>query len=438
MQLSRYLKVYPSSQKPDHSLLYSTLRTSTALVPNATLDAARNGGELGSDGETLQRLGMLVADLDLEREQMRSLLERIGSRSRKFHMIATLNLDCNLDCSYCYEEAFRGEHYMSEATAQLLVESLRGRISAGLDLTVTFYGGEPLLSLDLIRSISEPLLEAAHSKGVKYSFDLVTNGTLLNRETALKLIPLGLTGAKFTLDGPREIHDRQRPYASGSGSFDAIVDNIGQIWDIVPIILGGNFYQDNYRSFPRLLDQLVDRGITPEKISLVMFTPVTPKAGCAEHSSGCVCSGDPWLIEALSFLREETIARGFAVMKPIVSACIVEFGNNMVVNCDGSLYKCPAFMGWEGYSIGSLASGVSDYTASHGIGNWQTDECLECPYLPLCFGGCRFINLLQGKGMTEVDCRRDFLDATLESFVLQNMALPRVQPAPAASPVHQG
>lgn len=436
MHLSRYLKVYPAAPRPDHFLLFSTLRTSTVIVSGATLKAARSGCEMGPEGETLKRLGMLVPDLAVEREQMRSLLERVNDKSRIFSGTVVLNLDCNLDCGYCYEKLFRGEHYMTEQTAQLLVETLqRDHMSVGRDVRLSFYGGEPLLSVDLIRGISASLQEAAKLHQVKYGFNLVTNGTLLNRQTAEELIPLGLKSAKFTLDGPREIHDRQRPYASGSGSFDTIIDNIAAVWDIVPINLGGNFREENYREFPRLLDHLIGCGITPEKLAQVLFTPVSPEAGCADHSSGCACSSESWLIEALPFLREEIMARGFVTSKPKVSACVVELSHNAVVNYDGSLYKCLAFKGWEGYSIGSLAQGVSDYAASHCIGNWQTEECLDCPYLPICFGGCRLVTLLQGKGMAEVDCRRDFLDASLERFILQNMAYAPAKAAQTAAAI---
>jgi len=426
MQLSNYLKIYPAQDRPDHFLLFSTLRTSVALISGETLRSVQAGSGSAAEREALGRLGMLVADPVMEKEQVRTMLERANGRSRAFKAMVVLNLDCNLDCGYCYEADFRGGHYMSDATADLLVETLtRDRMSQGYDLSISFYGGEPLLSLNLIRRISEPLLREARTLGVKYGFTLVTNGTLLTRETVETLIPLGLKGAKLTLDGPREVHDGERPYASGAGSFDVIVDNIATIWDLIPLQLGGNFRQENYREFPRLLDHLVSRGITPEKLRHVQFTPVTPKAGCAEYGSGCASSDEPWLIEALHFLRENVLSLGFATSRPAVSACIVELEDNIVVNCDGVFYKCPAFMGWDGLSVGSLADGLKDYSASHHLGNWQKDDCLDCGYLPLCFGGCRFLSLVQGKSMAEVDCRRDFLDAALEGFLAQNMAYPR-------------
>ena len=425
MHLSRYLKIYPSQERPDHYLMYSTVRGSLVQVSGATLRAAQAGLLQGPEGEALVRLGMMVADLDAEREQMRGVIERANGRSRRFSAVVVLNLDCNLECGYCYEGEFRGDNYLSEATAQLLVDMLvRDRISQGVEVALTFYGGEPLLSQELICRISEPLLQAARQHSVNYSFSLVTNGTLLNRETAKKLLPFGLKGAKFTLDGPREIHNGQRPYSSGAGSYDAILDNICTIWDIVPLQLGGNFREENYRSFPALLDDLISRGITGEKLAQVQFTPVTPKAGCSEYGSGCATSDEPWLIEALLFLRGEILAKGFTTPKVGVSACIVEFENNLVVNWDGLLYKCPTFMGWQGLSIGSLAQGVTEYGASHSLGNWKNDACLDCSYLPLCFGGCRFLTLLHGRPLSEVDCRRGYLDASLEQLLRQNMSHP--------------
>lgn len=437
MELSRYLKIYPDQGRPDHLLLFSTLKLSIARVPRIILDAALQGPP-SAERDALLRLGMLTPDPAAERERMRRYLDQANERSRDFKAMVVLNLDCNLDCGYCYEGEFRVGHYMSDATADLLVETLlRERISKGWDVTLSFYGGEPLLSQDLIRRISAPLLKGARNHGVRYGFNLVTNGTLLNRDTALELMPLGLLGAKFTLDGPREIHDGERPYASGAGSFDTIVDNLCEICEVLPIQLGGNFRRENYRDFPRLLDQLASRGITGEKLQLVQFTPVTPKAGCSEYGSGCASSSEPWLVEALLYLREQILFRGYRTGKPSVSACIVEFQDNIVVNCEGRYYKCPALMGWEGYSVGSLAEGIKDYRQSHGIGNWQADACLDCCYLPLCFGGCRFLTKLHGKSLDEVDCRREFLDAALEQMLLQNMAYPhnaaKKKPAPPSS-----
>jgi uncharacterized protein len=425
MPLSRYLKIYPCPEKPGDYLLYSTRKGSVVRVSETLLAAARAGTLTEAERQRLAALEIVVDDPAAEQEAMRSLVGRANARRNRFKATAVLNLDCNLACSYCYEDAFRGRKYMTPETARLLVDYVvREQIERGREVEVDFYGGEPLLSLPLLKDIARPLREAADSRGTKFSFHLVTNGTLLTRGVVEELLPLGLAGAQVTLDGPRETHDRQRPFASGRGSFDTIVANLAEVYDLIEIQTGGNFTRDNWHEFPRLLDHLLDRGITPERLKLVLFAPIMPKSGMTagpDTVGSCLSSAEPWLMEAAPFLREETMKRGFPSYKPTMGACMIEFDKDIVVKYDGTLFKCPMFMGYPELAVGTLAGGVKDYAASHNLALWQNDECLDCAYLPLCFGGCRFFSLRKNGAINEVDCRRAFLDACLEKFIRQDL-----------------
>jgi len=239
-----------------------------------------------------------------------------------------------------------------------------------------------------------------------------------------ELVPLGLKGAKVTLDGPREIHDRFRPFVSGKGSFDLIVSNLKEVCDLLQLQIGGNFSRDNYREFPRLLDYLLAEGITPDKIHRLQFVPITGTAGDTMHpdfNDGCLSVNEPWLIEASISLREEIMRCGFSTPPTVMSACMVEFKDDLVVNHDGAIFKCPAFINWQGLSIGDLRSGIADYRASHDLDAWKTEECLECAYLPLCFGGCKFMQLVRDGKIGGLDCKKPYLDATLEALVRQDV-----------------
>jgi uncharacterized protein len=425
MPLSQYLKIYPCADRPGLNLVYSTKQSSSALVPDDMLRAAREGTLAAADAEALAGLGLLVEDLAEERARMRAIFITANGRQRACTGVVVLNLDCNLACPYCYEDRFRGRHYMTPGTADLLVETIpRDWIKKGRDVKLAFYGGEPLLSLDLIRSISIRLKEAAAAQGTSFSFTLVTNGTLLTRPVVQELIPLGLYGAKVTLDGPQETHDLSRPFVSGRGSFDAIVRNVAAVCDLLALQLGGNYTRENYRIFPLLLDHLASEGVTPDRVATVLFAPVIPKSGeraITDFNGACTCSHEPWLIEAGLFLREETLRRGYSAPKPRLTSCMVEFNDDLVINHDGSLYKCPAFMAYPELCIGTLADGVTDYAASHNMDMWKTEECLECPYLPICFGGCRQLTMLRKGVIDEVDCRREFYDASLEAIVRQDL-----------------
>ncbi|OGU19268.1 MAG: hypothetical protein A2X85_02705 [Geobacteraceae bacterium GWF2_54_21] len=181
MQLSNYLKIYPCPDQPGMNLVYSTLRSAVVLLPDELLQAARNGALPDQERDILAQLDILTPDRAAERQRLRTIFDTPRANT-PFSAVVVLNLDCNLACHYCYEDAFRGQHYMSAATAALLVETIhRERIEKGQPQRLTFYGGEPLLSLDLIRTIARPLGQAARERGVAFGFSLVTNGTLLNR-----------------------------------------------------------------------------------------------------------------------------------------------------------------------------------------------------------------------------------------------------------------
>ncbi len=435
MPLSRYHVRYPDPDCPGSRLLFSTKKGSVVRISDRRLAAILDGNPTVSERATLTRLELWTDDPAVERAGMADIVARTNARSRRFVATVVLTLDCNLDCPYCFEGDFRGNFPMEADTARLLVEVVtRDQIGRGRDVEIRFYGGEPLMALPRLKAISRSLQQAAESGGTTYSMSLVTNGTLLTRPLVEELLPLGLESAQVTLDGSPEIHDRQRPFASGRGSYGTILKNVVDVHKSVTLKLGGNFTQDNFRRFPRMLDDLLAAGVDPARLDPIQFAPILPRSGrtAGHDAGGCLFTGDePWLIEAALYLREETLARGFAVDRPGMGICMVELEDRLVVNRDGTLYKCPAFLGWPELSVGTLAEGIGDYSESHRLDFWKTETCLDCAYLPLCFGGCRLLPMLRRGAIDGVDCRKPFFDAALEKIILQGVRHPR---APAIRP----
>ena len=427
MHLSRYTRFYPCPDKPGRILLLATRGCAVLELSEELWAKIRDNGDLtDEDRRTLLELGVLVNDLDQERLEILETFNRANTTKRPFTTLVTLTLECNLACPYCFEDPFRGRFRMSDATADALVSFLTRKMVDGLDVKVDFYGGEALLALPGLKNIAGRLCAAARTHGVEFSFGIITNGTLLTRALVEELLPLGLNSARLTLDGPPDIHNRQRPFVSGAGSFDVILKNIKDINKLLPLELGGNYSRESYRRFPEMLDLLLQAGIGPDSLSAVGFFPVFPKSDgskSSECSTACASCDEPWMMEAGIFLRGEILRRGFPVPKLKTSACMVEFENDLVVGYDGGLYKCPAFMGNDELRIGSLAEGAGDYRESHNMDVWKNDECLECAYLPLCFGGCRFLRRLRTGAIDGVDCRKALLDASLETIIRQDLGI---------------
>ena len=426
MQLSHYLKVYPCEEKPGHLLLFSTKKASKILLRKETFQSMEKGTLSPSHEALLSKLGMIVHDKEEEKRAIFGLFDDINTKNTGLSIMVVLNLDCNFSCIYCYEGGMKGKLYMSDNTAERLIDFVKEKFPEHKEsLLIDFYGGEPLLSTGLIKSISQALKSFTDSRGASYSFTLVTNGSLFKKQVAEELAPLGLESVKITLDGPAEIHNRYRPFKSGAGSFDTIIRNIKETCDLVKIGIGGNFERTNYEKFPLLLDYLAREGLTPDKIGMVKFDPVMkhPEGDLSppDYRGGCMSINEPWLVGAAAQLREEILKRGYNTLKLIPITCMVEIADSYVVNFDGVIYKCPGFIGKKGYEVGDLRTGVKDYTASYKLGIWKNDDCAGCEYLPLCFGGCRYMTFVRDGNLDKLDCQKAYLDASLETLVKQDI-----------------
>lgn len=424
MILSKYCKIFPHRKITDSFILFSTKRASSVFVSKSVLDDIERGNLSLEEKETLSKLGFLVQDSNTEKQEMLNFIDDLNAINKKFKVIVILNLDCNLACKYCFEGKRKGNFYMTRETADQFIDFMKKKIGFFREIKITFYGGEPLLSTELIIYISERLKSPAEANGIKYSFSLITNGTLLSADIVKKLKPFGLTSADITLDGPENIHNSFRPFKSGRGTFDTIVRNIKDFCDMINIHIGGNYTKDNYSEFPSLLDYLMDNGLTPDRISSLIFYPVikeSPEFALPDFTGGCVSINEPWLFDAGIFLRGEILKRGYKTQKIMPSACMMELKNSLVINYDGGFYKCPGLIGREEFRVGDIKTGIKDYRQSHNLDNYKNDECLNCSYLPLCFGGCRYMKLVRDGTLEGVDCKKPYLDAALRDLVFQDI-----------------
>ncbi len=406
-------------------VLFSTGNAGAVRVPSSLVADIEHARLSPDECESLRSLGLVTDDPGREKQEMLGYIRELNGINTSIRIIVVLNLDCNLACTYCFEGQRKGKWYLSDETSEAFIAFVKSRDLTGKNtLQITFYGGEPLLSVGRIASISEKLGAYAKEKGLRYEFGLVTNGTLLLPEVVRKLVPLGLTGAKVTLDGPKDIHDRFRPFRSGAGSFDVILRNIKDVCDLIRVQVGGNYTRDNYRSFPLLLDRLLAEGITPDRVRVVKFDPVMQESaefGNPDFHDGCTSANEPWISEATLFLRREVLSRGYETQKVAPSPCLLEFADSFVVNYDGTLYKCPGLIGRQHCCIGDVRAGVREYEASHGLHAWKNEQCLACCYLPLCFGGCRYLQLLRTGSMHGLNCQREYFDRTLGELVAQDL-----------------
>jgi uncharacterized protein len=89
-------------------------------------------------------------------------------------------------------------------------------------LSLSWFGGEPLLAKDVLFEIAEYSQLLAKQYDCKVSGDLTTNASLLDIKTLTKLVELKQNNFQISIDGDKESHDKTRLTHSGKGSFDKI------------------------------------------------------------------------------------------------------------------------------------------------------------------------------------------------------------------------
>ncbi len=156
--------------------------------------------------------------------------------------------NCNFRCRYCtYSGGYKDQRThsnkkMSLKTARAAIDFLHEtvkdeHISCDCDyhsekqednrIGLGFYGGEPFLEFNLIKKSIE-YFESFDWGDKKIYHGMTTNGSLLSDDVIDFVLEKDIH-LTFSLDGPKNIHDRARVFANGKGTFDTIFSNIKKI-----------------------------------------------------------------------------------------------------------------------------------------------------------------------------------------------------------------
>ena len=162
---------------------------------------------------------------------------------------------CNLKCKYCgYGEMYEGHDKREDKNlpfkkAKLLIDYLfdlwkKERYkSNNVAVTISFYGGEPLVNIILIKEIVN-YIEQKPFVGKKFFYNMTTNGVLLDRH--LDYLMKKEFRLLVSLDGNKD-GNGYRVDHNGKNSFDKIVSNIKILRDKSPE------YFDRYVQFNAVL-----------------------------------------------------------------------------------------------------------------------------------------------------------------------------------------
>lgn len=151
----------------------------------------------------------------------------------------TLNVtnNCNLSCRYCpYNEdnmsqEMRPKINMEKDVALAAIDFFfrHNQRARKENIIVSFYGGEPILNFEVIKACVEYVKSKYKDFCNNTHFIINTNGTLLDEDVISYLVTNNKVFLHISLDGPEAVHDGNRIYKDGSGTFKTIVRNLERI-----------------------------------------------------------------------------------------------------------------------------------------------------------------------------------------------------------------
>ena len=335
----------------------------------------------------------VIANFD-ERAALETMGRAACAAAHGVELTICPTMGCNFDCPYCFEDHRRGK---MSAEVQDDVVALAKRMldaSNAKKLHISWFGGEPLLAPDVIRSLSERLMALAGQYGAEYNASIITNGYLLTQDIADMLGRYRVSACQVTIDGLGAAHDATRHLAGGGPTFDRIVRNLRDVKLPFIVRVRHNVHEGNKDEMDALkafIDQLAEE--SGNDISYYP-APVTGSEAADERGNqvGLLCGSDASEIGIRQEAGRFHVGRGhFCGAHTIWSTGVDEMGN---------LQKCWEVVAKPDMSFGTAhdwdpASPLETAGKPDNLTKYLNtacpvpdDECRECVWLPACSGGC--------------------------------------------------
>jgi len=339
------------------------------------------------------RIGGFLVDENADFDFVRSIrsIRAIANQDESLLLLTIApTQECNFACEYCYEQN-RIPSYMSQSTEDSIVKFIKTH-KAIKAIKVLWYGGEPLLCFDKIKSLTKKIALL----GKSYDSQLITNGYCLTNELIKTLDEVKITHIQITIDGLQKTHDSRRYLVNGEPTYNKIIENID------------NLMHSEWRGSLNVRVN-IDKKNSSDFVSVYRFFEIRYPEQFGSHMR--VYPGfvdNPERPDRSHYFLSEDKARFLIKLSqdfhiaPLVAfprvttgGCTMTKKNAYVVGPQGELYKCWRDLGNSDYVIGTVADNPEQFTSYTNDIELLTNEksCERCTFFPVCDGGCPKIKI---------------------------------------------
>lgn len=300
------------------------------------------------------------------------------------HYVILPTTFCNAHCFYCYESDYPRVH-MTEETGRKLIDYIDEH-HKGKDVTIQWFGGEPLVGIKRIDQISQGLKH----RGIPFTASMISNGYLFDEDTVERAVNLwNLKRIQITLDGTEDVYNRVKAYSNvADNPFQRVLHNIDLLISNgiqANVRLNVDFY--NQSDISTLIEELGSRYAGKKFFSAYANMLFNDQGYEPVHHS------QDEILQLAQIVEEDTkrlkeLRIGFDRNKiPSLQAsqCMADNPHAVEIQPDGSFCRCEHETITDSY--GSIDVGIVNKQKPL---KWlealeRSDYCPECSLYPACY-----------------------------------------------------
>ena len=373
--------------------------------------------KIASDNSELFRSlfdrGFLV-DENCDEDQRLRLLYLNGINNGTLNLLILPTEQCNFRCIYCYEDFKRGR--MSDEIQNAIIKYVKANIHNYRGLNVSWFGGEPLLALDIIKSLSEKFIDICKNHRIPYTSGITSNGYLLNAKTFKELYDLKVLSYNITIDGTKETHNQQKPLANGQESFDTVINNMIDIKNNVKnnffkVNIRTNFTKEIRKNLQDYVDYFYSKFGEDKRFSF-LARPAGDWGGSTvkNFSDNLLQEEDSFSGVFEDFLKyDKTLnyTTHLDFLNPCGSFCIMSRINSFLIDSEANIRKCSCSLDDDRNIIGKLENNGNMLLDIDAMAKWvdfysPDGKCKNCFFAPACLNNsCLAIKVLNRNSNNE-------------------------------------
>jgi uncharacterized protein len=102
----------------------------------------------------------------------------------------------------------------------------------------------------------------------------------------------------------------------------------------------------------------------------------------------------------------------------MLGPCELHWKSSYTIDPEGHVYKCPAVAGLSELAVAHVADdGPEKVAPLVELRPWE--QCGDCPYMPVCVGGCLGSQYLKTRRRDQVACKKDLFEASFRDTVVR-------------------